>query len=256
MVSNAQIAMMAAQAAFGILGPIILFLVLKHRYGMRTEAFIIGCVTMLVFAMVLESAVHRLVLGSSAGATIAGNTLYYALYGGLMAAIFEETGRYIAFHVFMKHLHDDNKNAIMYGAGHGGLEVFMIIGMTGISNLALAISINNGSLPGYTGDEAAILEQSVEVLKNTASSAYLLGMLERVSAVMLQIALSIIVWQTIRQVRGRIMYLFLALFIHFAVDFSTVILTSMIPLAAYEAILLAVSAVILRMSLRLYRSNR
>ena len=70
MVSNAQIAMMVAQAAFGILGPIILFLVLKHRYGMKTEAFIIGCVTMLVFAMVLESAVHRLVLGSSAGATI------------------------------------------------------------------------------------------------------------------------------------------------------------------------------------------
>ena len=81
-------------------------------------------------------------------------------------------------------------------------------------------------------------------------------MLERVSAVMLQIALSIIVWQTVRQVRGRIMYLFLALFIHFAVDFSTVILTSMIPLAAFEAILLVVSAVILLMSLRLYRSNR
>ena len=56
MINNTLIAMMAAQAAFGILGPIILFLVLKHRYGMKTEAFVIGCVTMLVFAMVLISA--------------------------------------------------------------------------------------------------------------------------------------------------------------------------------------------------------
>lgn len=255
MIGSVLIAMMVAQVVFGILGPIILFLFLKHRYGMKTEAFVIGCVTMLVFAMVLESAVHRLVLGSSAGATITGNTLYYALYGGLMAAFFEEAGRYTAFHVFMKHLHGDKKNAIMYGAGHGGLEVFMIIGMTGISNLALAISVNNGSLPGYTGDEAAILEQSVDILKNTAASAYLLGMIERVSAVMLQIALSIIVWQTVRQVRGRIMYLFIAILIHFAVDFSTVILTSMIPLAAFEAILLAVSAVIFLLSMRLYRNT-
>ena len=36
MISNAQISMMVAQAAFGILGPIILFLVLRHRYGMNT----------------------------------------------------------------------------------------------------------------------------------------------------------------------------------------------------------------------------
>ena len=72
---------------------------------------------------------------------------------------------------------------------------------------------------------------------------------------MLQIALSIIVWQTVRQVRGRIMYLFIAILIHFAVDFSTVILTSMIPLAAFEAILLAVSAVIFLLSMRLYRNT-
>ena len=64
-----------------------------------------------------------------------------------------------------------------------------------------------------------------------------------------------IFWQTVRQVRGRIMYLFIALLIHFAVDFSTVILTSMIPLAAYEVILLAVSAVIFLLSLRLYRNT-
>ena len=251
MIGNAQIAMMVAQAAFGILGPVILLLVLRYRYGMKIEAFVIGCITMLVFAMVLEGAVHRLVLGSSAGAVITGNTLYYAFYGASMAALFEEVGRYTAFHVLMKHMHD----AIMYGAGHGGFEVFLILGMTGISNIALATSVNSGSLPEYTGETAAMMEQSVEVLKNTAASAYLLGMVERVSAVMLQIALSIIVWQTVKQLKGRFLYLILAMLLHFAVDFATVILTSMIPLAAYEVILLAVSVVILLLALKLYRKN-
>ncbi len=255
MIGNAQIAMMVAQAAFGILGPVILLLVLRYRYGMKVEAFVIGCIIMLVFAMVLEGAVHRLVLGSSAGAVITGNILYYAFYGASMAALFEEVGRFTAFHVLMKHMHGDDRNAIMYGAGHGGFEVFMILGMTGISNIALATSVNSGSLPEYTDETAAMMEQSVEVLKNTAASAYLLGMVERVSAVMLQIALSIIVWQTVKQLKGRFLFLILAMLLHFAVDFATVILTSMIPLAVYEVMLLAVSVIILLLALKLYRKN-
>lgn len=256
MIGNGQIAMITAQAAFGVLGPMILFIVLRKKYRMKTEAFVIGCITMLVFAMVLESAVHRLVLGSSAGSVLNSNTLYYAIYGAAMAALFEETGRYIAFHVLMKHLHSDDRNAIMYGAGHGGLEVFMVLGMTGVSNLAMVMAINNGTLPQYTGEAQELLERSVEVLKNTAAPVYLFGMMERVSAVMLQIVLSIIVWQTVKQVKGRIMYLFLAMLLHFAFDFLTVMLGSMIPVAVLELILLVIAAAMLTVSLKRFHRKQ
>ena len=66
---------------------------------------------------------------------IRGNIWLYALYGGLMAGLFEETGRYLAFSFALKKYRAKNVNALMYGAGHGGFEAIVIVGLTMINNI-------------------------------------------------------------------------------------------------------------------------
>lgn len=73
------------------------------------------------------------------------NLWLYALYGGLAAGLFEETGRYLTMRFLMKGKWT-RENALMYGAGHGGLEAVLILGMASVNNLIYSVMINTGSL--------------------------------------------------------------------------------------------------------------
>ena len=66
------------------------------------EPFFIGCGVMILFAFVLESFAHRFILNSKAGSVIMGNIWLYGLYGGAMAGLFEESGRFIAFKTVLR----------------------------------------------------------------------------------------------------------------------------------------------------------
>ena len=49
------------------------------------------------------------------------------LYGGLMAGVFEETGRYVSFKWFLKK-ETRIQDGLSYGIGHGGIEAMLIVG--------------------------------------------------------------------------------------------------------------------------------
>ena len=61
-----------------------------------------------------------------------------------MAALFEETGRYIAMRFLVKPM--DFPNAFMYGAGHGGVEAMLLCGVASINNIVSAVMINSGTM--------------------------------------------------------------------------------------------------------------
>ena len=88
-------------AAFGL--PIGLYLYLKHKKYARTSSFVAGMAVFVLFAMVLENLVHSLVLGL-AGTAITGSLFLYAVYAALMAAAFEETGRYFTMRFVLRRL--------------------------------------------------------------------------------------------------------------------------------------------------------
>lgn len=190
---------------------------------------------------ILESAVHQIVLGSSVGEKIQNNIWLYALYGGLMAGLFEETGRFIAFKTVLRKKRDKDINALMYGAGHGGFEAAVLLGVSMISNVVLAIMINSGNISGITGslsgDALTQLEVGLETLTTTPSYTFLIGIMERVFAVTLQIALSVIVWFAAKN-KNRLYLYPVAILIHFFVDALAVILAQYnVPVLAIEAVI-------------------
>ena len=216
--------------------------------------FFVGAAVMLLFAFVLEQAAHRVILSSSAGAVIQGNIWLYALYGGFMAGLFEETGRFLAisFALGKKYL-VKNENALMYGAGHGGFESICLVGLTMVNNLIWSYMINTGNVASLTGslsgDALTQVEQSITALITTPSYQFLLGGIERVLAIVLHIALSVLVWFAVKW-RGKLYLYPLAIFLHFAVDAAGAALSmlgvNVILIEVVIALFTALTAVIAR----------
>ena len=241
--------------AFGL--PVALFIVLRVKTRARVLPFFLGCISFVLFATILEPILHRAVLGGSLGPTVTGNIWLYALYGGFAAGLFEETGRYVFMLLVMK---KDRlpQNALMYGAGHGGIEAILLLGMTYINNLVYSLMINAGqgeqiaaSLGGLDEATKTATLQAIAGLSTTSPGLFLMAGLERVLAIALHIALSVIIYTAIR--KKRFSYAVLAFGLHMLVDFVAVLLSKFTSIAVVELVMVAMVVAIGGIALRLYK---
>lgn len=223
--------------------PITLMILIKKRLHAGMSALGIGALTFFLFALTLEQILHSIML-NTAGDVLNGNIWLYALYAGLAAAVFEEAGRFVAMKFWMKKTLS-KENALMYGVGHGGIEAVLIVGMTYFSNLVTVFMINSGQIEQQfaaieegPGKEAAI--QSISVLWTMPGYQFFLAGIERISAIVLQICLSYLVYRAVKW--GEKKFLIAALGIHFLVDAATVLLSNTVPLVVLEITLLAAVA--------------
>lgn len=243
MVPVSSILIMSVNALLGIAVPVCLSLYLVRRHHAKASTILIGAGTFILFALVLEAIMHQLVLKGPHGAAIIGNTLWYALYGGLAAGLFEETGRFLAMTFLMKKEPSTGIPALAYGVGHGGIEMIVIFGITMISNLVLSLIINSGQagfLVSQTPAEAAAQVQAqLNQLQSASAGSWLIGLWERISALVLHIGLSLMVWVAVRR-RGKWLWLFpAAIALHAFVDAGVVILQKSIGIVPIEIIITA-----------------
>ena len=228
--------------------PVILF-IYYWKKGADRLPFFIGCFIFVFFALVLESLVHQAVLlRSSAGQTIQNNIWLYALYGGAMAALFEECGRAFAFRFLLRKHSGNDRNALMYGAGHGGIEAVIVLGGTMINNLIYSSMINQGTINDMlvTLDPAQQqqLLPTISALIASPSYIFLFGIIERILAIALHISLSVFVFYAVRE--KRLPLFFLALLFHFVMDAAAVLLSSVLPALLVEVfIALCVASAVL-----------
>lgn len=252
-VPTVSIVFMGISLALSLALPIGLCIWFRRKKHADLLPFFIGFAVMILFAFVLESLVHNVVLNSAAGAKLRDNIWLYALYGGAMAGLFEETGRFIAFKTVLRKKQGNDANALMYGAGHGGIEMIIVLGITSINNIIYAVLINSGSTALLTGPLSGdLLKQVEDVLQtmiDTPSWQFLLGSVERILAVILQIALSVLVWFAAKK-KDRLYLYPLAILIHFIVDGAAAVLSGlgvyMILIEVVIAAMTAAAAVIAR----------
>ena len=232
----------------GFAVPVCLAWWMIKKYKVRLSTILIGAATFIVFALVLEALVHKIVLGGSLGATIQGKTLYYALYGGLMAGLFEETGRFLSMKFLMKKEPTTVLPGLAYGAGHGGVEMLIVFGISMISNLVMSVMINAGQLETIVSQTPAEAQEQVRAaaaqLAELRAGGLLLGLWERISALILHFSLSVLVWAAVRK-GGKWLWLFpAAILLHAGVDAQAVILSKSASMPALEAIIFAESIAI------------
>lgn len=242
-VSTVAIAGIIFSAVISIGLPVALLITVKVKLHTRIADAGIGAITFVLSALVLEQILHGVML-NLLGETLTGNIWLYAVYGGLAAGLFEETGRFIAMKSWMKK-RLSKESSIMYGVGHGGIEAMLIVGFTSISNLITAFMINSGQIESAfsgiedgVGKETAI--QGLSVLWTTPGYQFFLAGVERISAIALHICLSYLVYRAVKY--GMKKFYFLAVGLHFFVDALTILLSNAVSIVTLEVILLVVVA--------------
>ncbi len=272
-VSTASMVVFTINILLGILVPVLLFLWVKKKFRTKIYVFFIGAAVMFLFALILEQIMHGIILGSPAGSYILEHMSLYALYGGLMAGLFEEGGRFLAFRTVLKKERENNGTALMYGAGHGGFECFYLLVVTGVNNLIYSVLLNTGNGALLTAGLPEEVRQNMDrvffELSHTAPAVFLISPLERGAALILQLSLSVLVWFAAKgagrdernlltlKKRGKNMLLFpLAIFIHFFVDAAAVILSQKLPILAVELVIWLLSLGCAVLAAHIWKHNR
>lgn len=257
MVSNLSIVFIIVALIAGFLLPIGACIFIKKKFGCSIRPFFMGCLIFFTFVVVLESFVHSLILNNSIGQGIRDNTFLFALYGGLMAGIFEETGRLFAYKYLFRKNYRNDYDSLMYGAGHGGFEAFYILVPGMISNLVLAFMINSGKsdllFVGQPEEAIATIESTIDSIISINSPVFLVSIVERISAMGIHLAMSVIVWFAVKNIKYG--YYVLAILIHALIDAFTVILNNYTNVAVVEIVVCIMAAGSLYLAYRTYKNE-
>lgn len=237
--------------------PIVLAVIWKIKTKESIVTMIIGAVTWLAFAIILKIApAYLLIYGDNPLAkTINGNVWLTAAAAGVLAGVFEETGRFLAFKFVLKK-NEGRRTSISYGIGHGGFES-VYLGFQMIMMAVMGIMFNNGM-----GDQ--ITANMDEAMKATAFAQLdqyghftiiecLLGTYERIPSILYHISASVLIFAAVREKKYAYLYPVMIV-VHALVDFSIVFCqTGMVSIWAIELMMTVFAAITAFFAFRVYK---
>jgi uncharacterized membrane protein YhfC len=232
-------------AAIGISLPVAVSIWWLRTRREKITTVLTGAATWFVFAMILETIVHIIV--SKVFPAVFENTISYTIYGALMAGLFEETGRLVAFKTVLRK-RTNRETAISHGIGHGGFEALLLLGYAGIQYLAYAMIINQGKLQMLidevekAGGDASSVKALPEQIAAITPGYVAMGVCERVFAMLLHVGLSILVFYAVKKSRTSLYILAIALHALFDVP-AALYQCGILTLPVVEAILAIYSIV-------------
>lgn len=146
------------------------------------------------------------------------NLPLYALFLGLSAGTFEGVTRFLTFRFWAKDARSWGRG-LMVGAGHGGIEA-IVLGALGLINFVVLLGLKNGRFQGIMAaipaDQLPLLAQQIEGMFGIPAWLALFGALERVFALLLHLAASLLVMQVF--VRRQYRWLLAGIGWHAAID--------------------------------------
>jgi len=240
--------------------PVIFFIYWRNRHKPDTKIswLIAGAVGFIIFARVLELGVHYfcILADNQVSRFINGNTVAYVLYGIIMAGVFEECGRHIILKYIMKRDRSP-ENAILYGIGHGGIEILAVILPAMVTYLAIAVLFSAGNIENalstlnITEKTAAIALPSVQAAAVFDYAMMAMSVIERLFTMFVHIGLTVIVYYGV--VNARKTCLPIAIILHMLVDtFPALYQRGIIPLWTVEVWAALWSTVIIFITIKLY----
>lgn len=202
--------------------PALLVIYVARKEKKNLRSILIGALTFTIAVLLFESGVNAFIFQTPLGNVLKNNLIAYALFGGLMAGLFEESGRYFAYRHLMKK-EQDYDSAFAYGVGHGGIEAILLVGFTYISNLMLIHTLQTGNINELVAATPE-LETVIQIFNTTPAFLYLIAGVERIFAIGLHLALSLLVFHAYQTKQKK--YLFVSMGIHAFVNFGSVLLSS------------------------------
>lgn len=244
--------------------PVVCFLYWRRKHKQQTNIsyLIAGAAGFILSARLLEVGVHYFCVAADNPVSrfINGNTWAFVLYGTTMAGIFEECGRHIVFKYIMKK-NRTPENAVLYGIGHGGIEALSVALPLMATYLAIAVLFSSGSTENALSTLKITEENAEAVLPSVQAAAAFdygtmaLNAIERLFAMLLQIGLTVIVFDG--AVNEKKALLPLAILLHMLTDtFPALYQRGVMPLWSVEVWAAFWAAVTGFIAAKLYRKMK
>ena len=244
--------------------PVIFFIYWRRKHKEQTNIswLIAGAIGFIVSARVLELGVHYvcIITNNPISRFINGNTAAFVLYGIIMAGVFEECGRYIVLKTIMKK-NRTRENAVLYGIGHGGIEILAVLLPAMVLYLVVAILFSAGDMENalktlnITEETAAAALPSVQAAASFDYVIMVMNVIERLFAMFLHIGLTVIVYYGV--INGKKNCLLLAILLHMLMDtFPALYQRGVVPLWSIEVWAALWTVVIIYIAGKLYRKMK
>jgi uncharacterized membrane protein YhfC len=205
--------------------PVLLGIVLARRLGTKWGLFGAGMVT-----FILSQVVHLPLLWGLT--TLFANKvlpappepwhlLFNAVVLGLAAGLCEEGARYLILRYWMKSARTW-RAALMFGAGHGGMEAMIFGGLVIVTYVAMvAMRQTNGAALPLPAAQQALAARQIAAYWSAAWPVTLLGAVERVFAICVHLSAAVLVLQALT--RRNLLWLVAAVLWHAVIDGTSVI---------------------------------
>ena len=240
--------------------PVIFFLTWRKRHKQQTKIswLIAGAVGFLVSARVLELGIHYfcILADNPVSRFINRNTAAFVLYGITMAGVFEECGRCVILKYVMKK-NRTRENAILYGIGHGGIEILAVILPAMITYLAVAVLFSRGDTENalralnITEETAAAALPTVQAAAAFDYAMMAMNVIERLFALLLHIGLTVIVYYGV--INAKKACLPMAILLHMLMDtFPALYQRGLVPLWAVEVWAVVWTVAVVFIAVKLY----
>ena len=231
----------------------------KHKEQTKISWLIAGAAGFVISARMLEVGVHYfcIVADNPVSRFINGNTAAFVLYGITMAGIFEECGRLIILKYILKK-DRTRENAVIYGIGHGGIEILTVFLPAMILYLAIAVMFLQGDTEtalktlNISEETAAAALPSVQAAAAFDYAMMAMNVMERLLAMLIHIGLTVIVYYGV--VNAKKLCLPAAILLHMLADtFPALYQRGILPLWAVEMWAVFWTLMIMLIAAKLYK---
>lgn len=217
MVSSASIAAMAVTAVLWTVLPIGLIIYWYRKQRISLKAVVVGAAVFIVFQLLTRIPLLGYLGQQDWYQALASNRVVLGLGLALSAGLFEEVGRYLGFRYLLRGLWE-RKNGIAYGLGHGGIEALLLVGLVNVNNIVVSLAIDSGAFDTLLAPQLGEAAELVKTQLLTASPVlFLVAGIERVFALVLQVALSLLVLASVMNRRPAL--LGYAILLHALINF-------------------------------------
>lgn len=231
----------------------------KHREQTKISWLIAGAAGFVISARMLEVGVHYfcIVADNPVSRFINGNAAAFVIYGITMAGIFEECGRLIILKYILKK-DRTRENAVIYGIGHGGIEILTVLLPAMILYLAIAVMFSQGDTEAalktlnITEETATAALPSVQAAAAFDYAMMAMNVMERLLAMLIHIGLTIVVYYGV--VNAKKLCLPAAILLHMLADtFPALYQRGILPLWAVEIWIAFWTLMIMLIAAKLYK---
>jgi uncharacterized membrane protein YhfC len=172
-----------------ILLPIVAWIFFTRKFALSWKLVLFGGLTF------IASQILHVPLVIGLGPFMEKNMLLVnAILLGLLAAIFEETARYILFKLILKNSRTW-KEGVLVGLGHGGTEalIFGVLAAVGFFTMVAYRSIDLSTIPSIPADQLELAKQQVAAYWSSPLYMAIMGSVERIFAMCFHVSASVMV---------------------------------------------------------------